>query len=646
MKQRHEAASWRAASRGDINALQLSMLLAPRSLQRNASICDSKRDDTSEAYAVGHGEVVKCAIVNMTSKLPRFCRIGVGFGCSVQPNGSCLVWTRTGCTGEFACGSDRATCSGRFRPGLLDRNWCMAWPPQPSPPSPPLSPWPPPPLPAQPDDTRRGKQPQAWLDWTQACRETKGLDTPAPDAPRRIEAFLEKGGRKRARALRTGAAQLRDDLMRRNVLCSPESPCNVTEINHHGAGGHGVEVCLPPSSLALNSRVCGHLSARTPAQPNILIIECACTCAPDPFGEAFQQVGGLLQQTNTSTTARAFGHFGKFESERRASGLEDGTACIRVNLTQLAGWWAERRATDPFLTPDDPRLEAHVDAKKQLFEHVRSSRGYSFTLDMPPCRTWHALSSLLQRAAGSFKAQSHARCAFVGSGHDLRCGRPVGRVIDGAYDAVFRANAAQQLDHPQHHYISPKRAGRRTDYRTNCLHRSQLLSRRSNETCILPRSWWRRAWDKEVVGNTKHKCCDEEVRSNYAAPHLAALSHFLPRAVFVWLNSAVGMSGGQAVDGMLHNTGGNTLLAAIHLCDRVDVYGAGLFSRGPASPKLYVHNYDPFVGACRGESRWNPELGPRTWALAWLKRRLADELTLHVLHAFGIIRWQTAQPHT
>ena len=49
------------------------------------------------------------------------------------------------------------------------------------------------------------------------------------------------------------------------------------------------------------------------------------------------------------------------------------------------------------------------------------------------------------------------------------------------------------------------------------------------------------------------------------------------------------------MDGMLHNTGGNTLLAAIHLCDRVDVYGAGLFSRGPASPKMYVHNYDPKV---------------------------------------------------
>jgi hypothetical protein len=30
-----------------------------------------------------------------------------------------------------------------------------------------------------------------------------------------------------------------------------------------------------------------------------------------------------------------------------------------------------------------------------------------------------------------------------------------------------------------------------------------------------------------------------------------------------------------------------------------------------------------------------------SWAFKWLKQRLADELTMHILHAFGVLRWRT-----
>ena len=53
--------------------------------------------------------------------------------------------------------------------------------------------------------------------------------------------------------------------------------------------------------------------------------------------------------------------------------------------------------------------------------------------------------------------------------------------------------------------------------------------------------------------------------------------------------------------------------------------------------------YDDFVGGCV-----RPKAGKQqrlmlthSWAFKWLKQRLADELTMHILHAFDIIRWRT-----
>ena len=30
-----------------------------------------------------------------------------------------------------------------------------------------------------------------------------------------------------------------------------------------------------------------------------------------------------------------------------------------------------------------------------------------------------------------------------------------------------------------------------------------------------------------------------------------------------------------------------------------------------------------------------------SWAFKWLKQRLADEMTMHIIHAFGVLRWRT-----
>ena len=76
----------------------------------------------------------------------------------------------------------------------------------------------------------------------------------------------------------------------------------------------------------------------------------------------------------------------------------------------------------------------------------------------------------------------YGTCAFVGSGHDLRCGAPRGGEIDG-HEAVFRANAAQlrvssKRDrnvskwvrrYVHQGWVNESLLGARTTHRVNCL---------------------------------------------------------------------------------------------------------------------------------------------------------------------------------
>ena len=95
---------------------------------------------------------------------------------------------------------------------------------------------------------------------------------------------------------------------------------------------------------------------------------------------------------------------------------------------------------------------------------------------------------------------------------------------------------------------------------------------------------------------------------------------------------------------MMHSTGGNTLVAATALCDRVDVFGVGLFSTAPSSDKVYVHSYDGAVSGCLVDPKSKTAKRPmltHSWVFKWLKQRLADELTMHILNAYGVLRWRT-----
>ena len=502
------------------------------------------------------------------------------------------------------------------------------------------------------------RAPERWLSWEDACRTVRSLPNATTASGRggrreeRLIAAIATGDSMATRvALQAGAARLRADLAARNVVCDESAPCEVTVTDDTI-----VRVCVPLSAPSLGARLC------------------------DPWALDFQQLGGVLNQTLRKTTLppRANTLGGASQAERLASGLTNGAACVDVNLTELAAWWSHHRTRRPFLTPHHARLDQHLAAKATSASRSRLSKpsvaqlatlrrllNHSHPQPLthrdnrawPPSRGLHAtrrralnLSESTPRVDTPFGAQSLRRCAFVGSGHDLRCGAARGREIDSLqlYDAVFRANNAQQLDHPQGHFIHPRRAGRRTDFRTNCLFNSTLLpSARNESVCILPRGWWRQPWGHESSNNAAKACCDKTLRSSYGIERLAALAARSAREggpQFVWLDTELVRGAGTAVENLMHSTGGNTLVAATALCDRVDVYGAGLFSPGPASEKVYVHYYDEWVASCvvdPTKKMTHRPLLTHSWAFKWLKQRLADELTMHVLHAFGVVRWRT-----
>lgn len=156
---------------------------------------------------------------------------------------------------------------------------------------------------------------------------------------------------------------------------------------------------------------------------------------------------------------------------------------------------------------------------------------------------------------------------MVGSGQELRCGR-LGSTID-AYDAVFRANTAQQLDNPDRPVAPVESVGARTTFRVNCLiHASaaarvpqdlqaelrrqfvspfaasasaasaaagtasnasdgvflaglkstptvQLPSVAANETCLIPPKWWAQAWGWESSSSSGGAGGDPAARRAY-----------------------------------------------------------------------------------------------------------------------------------
>ena len=93
---------------------------------------------------------------------------------------------------------------------------------------------------------------------------------------------------------------------------------------------------------------------------------------------------------------------------------------------------------------------------------------------------------------------------------------------------------------------------------------------------------------------------------------------------------------------MLAGSGGNALHAAIGLCERVEVYGAGLYAASSRDDKVYAHAYDAAVGRCVAPGERKFEFGSWLGLMGlfhWRRDRVTSEIVLHVLHLLGIIRW-------
>eukprot|EP00966_Prymnesium_polylepis_P309240 7146218-Prymnesium_polylepis.1 len=328
----------------------------------------------------------------------------------------------------------------------------------------------------------------------------------------------------------------------------------------------------------------------------------------------------------------------------------------------------------------------------------------------------HSIRALLQR------------CAFVGSGHDLRC-RPRGAEID-AHAAVFRANAGQQqlqlagitppaerervdstissisrplrkagargasraaarrlhgrgggtggnistVNIPEQareptwqsnlrtHTVNPAVAGRRTTYRVNCLYQSHVpdATRDGLEACIVSRAWFRQPWGAERFNNARHACCERGVESSYTMAELQR--HARSSGVAFAFFAGVADSGIRTLDAMLAGSGGNALHAALSLCRRVNVFGAGLYTTALGASKVYTHLYDWGAGRCMEPSiypavaakarqcdeRARSSAGERRTRApgafcasreSWARARVRTELLLHLLHALEIVRW-------
>jgi len=455
--------------------------------------------------------------------------------------------------------------------------------------------------------------------------------------------------------LNEGAARLLRDINTRSVLCDQRHPCEVSVVRDTRVGAatgrprtvekpHGprvrlkaptIRICLPRDVGDLNqTRVC------------------------DPWGERWQRRGAMYLDGWPQL------------DEDSAGGVRTRRYCADFDMESLTRWWRLLRSETPFLNWSNPWLSRHLAAKLLAAKQMPGLDAYLA-----------ALKRLLSSADGRAALDPRRSCAFVGSGHDLRCGTRRGREID-AHDAVFRANHAQQPECADR-YLSPELLGGRTDFRVNCLYNSSAPPSTHAEVCVVPFTWWRRQPGVESVRDTARPCCEPLVHSSYDAAAMLPLVR--QGHAFAFVNGAasfqasiplhttangLGLSGlfptdarmtvpavmaptgatSYPRDGLLSNSGGNALHAALALCDRVDVYGAGLFSDTAKGDKLYAHSYDDRLGRCETLKHGLAELlvtrraghqqiGGFKEAPRWVHSRIQSELLLHVLHAFDVIQW-------
>ncbi|KAJ8600382.1 hypothetical protein CTAYLR_000731 [Chrysophaeum taylorii] len=188
-----------------------------------------------------------------------------------------------------------------------------------------------------------------------------------------------------------------------------------------------------------------------------------------------------------------------------------------------------------------------------------------------------------------FSAGSLGRCAVVGSGHALRCGRWGPRIESAAYDAVFRVN---------HVVLAPRimeaqacAVGSRTDFVINYV----PVGNFSSESVAL----------RSRAGRTVMKREDRvPVARAYDLPVLLPTPEALSR-------------------GIGSGTGTTALGLAVSLCRATDFFGFGLYKRSQTTTDFrYLHYYDPTPNADE--------------AAAGGSHVLSSELRNAIFHAFGI----------
>ena len=156
---------------------------------------------------------------------------------------------------------------------------------------------------------------------------------------------------------------------------------------------------------------------------------------------------------------------------------------------------------------------------------------------------------------------------------------------------------------------------------------------------------------------------DVAVRSNYTTAHLARLAQVAnaswgrsrsassAHGRIVWFGGEnSGLDASVAV--LRASSGGQAVLSALALCDKVDIYGSGLLSLGGATgDKLYPHFYDERVGLCLPVPSANATARQQIMAASnrrwfsranWRRDRLRMEMLLHILHSLGILHWVQA----
>ena len=446
----------------------------------------------------------------------------------------------------------------------------------------------------------------------------------------RIAAFTSDSqtARQRGDALSSGAQMVLKTLHARGVLCNHAQPCAVRPV-----GPNTLQVCLPNVSI---------LERWDGSTPRVC----------EPWGERWMQLGSPLAYSDIL-------------------GREN---CMSLDMKAVGRWWQQLRQRTAFVDPSDKHSKLHsllqskqTRTRKLATDRAKAARrgrtyqeAFTSWLSSPRASSIHA----------RLTPQQHGRCAFVGNGFSLKCGRAYGGEIDAA-DAVFRANGAQFnervistrlramgrahsvpqfMRYVRRNSLGEERAGKRTDYRVNCLVNSAALpSAHSNSTCVVSRRWFEMPWGRELFRNTKYLCCDDRhVVSSYNLSNLQQQESAMGTR-FAFFKGAP-PSNNYDLDALADSSGGSALMAAISLCRQpVRVYGAGLYSEGPGFDKRYLHFYD-HVGAALcvnstavgGAYRFSRLNMAKTFNLyrRWRRNRLVSEILMHVWHAFGIIEWR------